>query len=50
MSRNNLLVISRKDLCEARINSEVCSYLADIPTLADGPPANQALISGKPIH
>ena len=34
----SFLVFHRKDLCEARVNFEVCSYFADIPTLADGPP------------
>ena len=34
----SFLVFGRKELCEARVNFEACSYLADIPTLADGPP------------
>ena len=38
ISRVESLVFRRKDPCEARVNLAVCSYLADEPTLADGPP------------
>ena len=30
--------IYEKTFCEARVNLEVCSYLADKDSLADGPP------------
>ena len=30
--------IYKKTFCEARVNLEVCSHLADEPSLADGPP------------
>ena len=32
-----------KDLCEARVNLEVCSYLADEPSLADGSPSESGI-------
>ena len=36
-----LSYVIRKDLCEARVNLEVSSYLADEPSFANGPPVNQ---------
>ena len=44
-----LLVFCRKDLCEARVNLEVCLYLADKPTLADGPPGQSSMDLWKTI-
>ena len=40
---NGLSYVIRKDLCEARVNLEVCSYLADEPPLSDGPPSKLRL-------
>ena len=37
-----LYSIYEKTFCEARVNLEVCSYLADEPSLANGPPINRA--------
>ena len=34
--------IYKKTFSEARVNLEVCSYLADEPSLADGAPINRA--------
>ena len=34
--------IYKKTFCEARVNLEVCSYLADEPSLGDGDPINRA--------
>ena len=36
-----LSYVIQKDLCEARVNLEESSYLADKPSLTDGPPVNQ---------
>ena len=44
-----LLVFHRKDLCEARVNFEVCSYLADEPSLANGPPSQLSMDLWKTI-
>ena len=49
-SRDVFLVFCRRDLCEARVNLEICSYLADEPTLAYGPPGQWSRISGRPFH
>ena len=38
-----LSYVIRKDLCEARVNLEVCSYLADEPSFADGPPCESRI-------
>ena len=37
------LVFHRKDLCEARVNFKVCSYLADVPTLGQWTPCQSSM-------
>ena len=43
------LVFHIKDLCEARVNLEVCLYLADEPNLADGTPHQLSMDLWKTI-